>query len=171
MKTNYLPLIAGLVLSLCACKKDLNGNNNGAIVGKWYENKLSIKQQTLSSGVIDSITFTGNDFNTSDYFQFKSDSTAVLSNDGTIFNVTGKYEPLTANSIAGGQLYYRWYKVNGPSLSLQVGFIPTCLGCPQPGPSTQNIVKLDANNLVLRAVIDTSNVYKVTTETWYTRGN
>lgn len=170
MKTIYLlTIIPGLLLFICSCKKE-NSGQNALIVGKWYETKLDITQQTIGTDATVKASYSGTDFSTEDYFQFNKDSTAVASFDGTVFTVTGMSRPVTANVNAGDQLYYRSYKVVGSSLILQVGFIPVCNGCSQPGPITDSILTLNNNSLVLRAV-DASGIVKTTTDTYYSKAN
>jgi hypothetical protein len=161
--------IATLILCLCACKKD-GSNLQASIVGKWHENKLVIEQQNLSTGAVLNATYTGKAFDTTDYFQFNADNTAVTSYSGS-FSVSGKttFKDGSGNPISG-KGYYRSFKVEGSLLILQIGFIPECLNCTQPGPTAETIVQLDANNLVLHAVPDTSSTYNVTTDTFYTKG-
>jgi hypothetical protein len=169
MKTTYtLIVVAALTVCLCACNKGGSDINPNDIVGKWYENKLNIKQQTIGTGAIADTTYLSNNFTVGDYFQFNSDATALISNDGTIFSVNGK--SIANGSPTGGQLYFRSYSVKGSVLTLQVGFIPTCLGCSQPGPSTETLLQLDADNLVIQAPPDTVNNNITTTITYYTKG-
>jgi len=171
MKLNYLIAIAALASCLFACKKDNSTNFSAPIAGRWYQNKLTINQQTIATGAMATATYPAMDFDTTYYWQFNNDNTAFISTGATIFNVNGKSSPLNGNGQPlGGKLYYRSYKVTGSSLILQVGFIPTCMNCSQPGPDTVKIVQLDANTLVLHQNIDTSSVYKVTTDSYYTRG-
>ena len=164
-------LIAIAVLTIClsACNKGGSNINPNDIVGKWYESKLSIKQQTIGTGAIADTTYLSNNFTVQDYFQFNNDNTALISYDGTIFNVSGK--SIANGSPNGGQLYFRSYAVKGTALTLQVGFVPTCFGCSQPGPFTETILQLDANNLVIQALPDTVNNNITTTVTWYTKGH
>ena len=170
MKTLYLlTIVPGLLLLICSCKKE-SGGQNGLLVGKWYETKLDITQQTTGTNTVLKASYSGTDFTAVDYFQFNKDSTAVASFDGTVFTVTGMSRQVTTNVNAGGQLYYRSYKVVGSSLILQVGFIPVCNGCNQPGPITDSILTLNNNSLVLRAV-DASGIVKTTTDTYYTKAN
>jgi hypothetical protein len=163
-----LIIVAALTVCLFACNKGVSDINPNDIVGKWYENKLNIKQQTIGTGAVADTTYLSNNFTAGDYFQFNSDATAVISNDGTIFNVNGK--SIANGSPTGGQLYFRSYSVKGPVLTLQIGFIPTCLNCSQPGPSTETILLLDAANLVIQAPPDTVNKNITTTITYYTKG-
>ncbi len=109
MKAKYsIIVIPGLVLCLFACKKVANIINPSSIVGKWYENKLSIKQQNIHTGNFTDTTYLSNNFSTQDYFQFNSDSTAVISNDGTIFNINGKSNDANGTGTpTGEQLYFR----------------------------------------------------------------
>ncbi|MDR3694662.1 hypothetical protein [Mucilaginibacter sp.] len=168
----YLFVMAVLALCLYACKKDKRVSLSAPIAGRWYQNKLAINQQTIKTGAIASATYPAMDFDTTYYWQFNNDNTAFVSSGATIFTVNGKSSPLNGNGQPlGGKGYYRWYKVSGSSLILQLGFIPTCMGCSQPGPDTVKILQLDANNLVLHEQLDTSSVYKVTTDSYYTRGH
>jgi len=169
MKAVYaLIIVAALIVCLFACNKGGNDINPNDIVGKWYENKLKIKQQTIGTGAIADTTYLSSNFTAGDYFQFNNDATAVISNDGTIFSVNGA--SIADHLPAGGQLYFRSYSVKGSVLTLQVGFIPTCLNCSQPGPFTETILLLDAANLVIQAPPDTVNNNITTTITYYTKG-
>ncbi|BAU53023.1 hypothetical protein MgSA37_01190 [Mucilaginibacter gotjawali] len=162
--------MAALALCLYACKKGSSNKSSASIVGRWYQNKLTINQQTISTGATASATYPAMDFDTTYYWQFNNDNTAFVSSGATIFTVTGKSSPLNGNGQPlGGKAYYRWYKVSGSLLILQLGFIPTCYNCSQPGPDTVKIIQLDANTLVLHENVDTSSVYKVTADSYYTR--
>lgn len=164
--------MAALALCLYACKKDTQVSFSGPIAGRWYENKLTINQQTIKTGANVSATYPAMDFDTTYYWQFNNDNTAFISSGATIFNINGKSSPLNGSGQPlGGKLYFRSYKVSGASLILQIGFVPTCMNCSQPGPDTVKILQLDNNNLVLHQSIDTSSVYKVTTDTYYIRGH
>jgi len=168
MKAPYaLIIVVALTACLFACNKGGSDINPNDIVGKWYENKLNIKQQTIGTGAVADTTYLSSNFTAWDYFQFNSDATAVISNDGAIFSVNGK--SIANGSPTGGQLYFRSYSVKGQVLTLQVGFIPTCLGCSQPGPFTETILRLDAGNLVIQAPPDTVNNNITTTVTYYTK--
>jgi hypothetical protein len=174
MKTNKALIVIAVGFLFCfhACKQDNSTNFSASIAGRRYENKLTINQQTISTGANASATYPAMDFDTTYYWQFNNDNTAFVSSGATIFTIEGKSSPLNGNGQPlGGKAYYRSYKVTGSSLILQLGFIPTCLNCSQPGPYTVKILQLDANNLVLHESIDTSSVYKVTTDTYYTRGH
>jgi len=173
MKTKHLIiLIASLQLCLFACKKDNSTSFSASIAGRWYENKLTINQQTISTGANATATYPAMDFDTTYYWQFNNDNTAFISSGATIFTAKGKSSQLNGNGQPlGGKLYYRQYKVSGSLLILQIGFIPTCMNCSQPEPDTVKILQLDANNLVLHESLDTSSVYKVTRDSYYTRSH
>ncbi len=168
MKAAYaLIIMAVLTACLFGCNKSSININPNDIVGKWYENKLNIKQQTIGTDAIADTTYLSNNFTAQDYFQFNSDATAVISNDGTIFSVNGK--SIANGSPTGGQLYFRSYSVKGRVLTLQVAFLPICLSCSQPGPFSETILQLDAANLVIQARPDTVNNNITTTITYYTK--
>jgi hypothetical protein len=173
MKNGVLMVVSAiLIICFYACKKDNSSGFSASIAGRWHQNKLTINQQTIGTGVTASATYPAMDFDTTYYWQFNNDNTAFVSSGATIFTVKGKSSPLNGNGQPlGGKGYYRWYKVSGSLLILQLGFVPTCMGCSQPAPDTVKIVQLDANNLVLHQQIDTSSVYKVTTDSYYTRGH
>ena len=167
----YLFIMAGLMLCLYACKKGNSNKSTPSIVGRWYENKLTINQQTISTGATASATYPAMDFDTTYYWQFNKDNSAFVSSGATIFTAKGKSNPLGGNgSTLGVKVYYPTYTVNGSLLLLQLIYF-TCAGCKAPGPDTVHIVQLDANNLVLHRQMDTSSVYKVTTDSYYTRGH
>ena len=169
MKVKYLLLIiTGLMIGLSACKKDNKGSEQAAIVGQWFVNKLTIQQQTISTGAVTDTTYNSTAFNTYDYFQFNNDGTASVSFSG-IFGINGKG---TATNGAGDPVYgtnqYK-YNISGSELILTSTFIHPTICCGLDGPVTETIIQLDALNLVLRTIsINTS--YKTITDTYYTSG-
>jgi hypothetical protein len=170
MKAKYLFIAACLLLCISACKKDITSNVlNGSIVGKWFVNKLTIQQKTINGSTVADTTYTGTAFNTHDYFQFNSDSTASVSSSG-IFNVSGKG---TATDGTGTPVYgtnqYK-YSISGSLLILTSTFLHPTPCCGATGPDTETIIQLDANNLVLQDMANTGT-YIITTDTYYTRGN
>jgi len=169
----YVIISAFLALCLYACKKEKDKpvNFSATIAGRWYQNKLTINQQTISTGATATATYPAMDFDTTYYWQFNNDNTAFVSSGPTVFTASGKSNPLDANGQPmGGKVYYTSYMVSGSSLLLRFIYF-TCNGCPQPPPDTAKIVQLDANNLVLHRQMDTSTVYRVTTDSYYTRGH
>ena len=169
MRIRYLFIVAALGLCLYACKKDRSVTFSASIAGRWYQNKLIINQQTIKTGATASPTYTAKDFDTAFYWQFNKDNTAFVSSGPTVFTVSGKSYPLNGNGqIMGSKVYYRSYTITGSALLLPTIYF-TCNGCPQPPPDTVEIVQLDAHNLVLHQQIDTSDVYKVSTDTYYMR--
>jgi len=169
MKVKYLLLIiTGLMIGLSACKKDNKGSEQAAIVGQWFVNKLTIQQQTISTGAVTDTTYNSTAFNTYDYFQFNNDGTASVSSSG-IFDINGKG---TATNGAGDPVYgtnqYK-YNISGSELILTSTLLHPTTCCGLDGPATEIITQLDALTLVLRTIsINTS--YKTITDTYYTKG-
>jgi len=63
MKTAHpLIIITALTVCLFACNKGGSDINPNDIVGKWYENKLNIKQQTIGMGAVADTTYLSNNF-------------------------------------------------------------------------------------------------------------
>ncbi len=170
MKAKYLFIATCLLLCLSACKKDITDNVlNGSIVGKWFVNKLTIQQKAINNGSAADTTYTGTAFNTHDYFQFNSDSTASVSSSG-IFSISGKGISTdgTGTPVYGTNQYT--YRISGSILTLASTFIHPTPCCGLAGPDTETIIQLDANNLVLQDTANTGT-YIITTDTYYTRGN
>jgi hypothetical protein len=173
MKTNYLLVLICLMLCLSACKK-ANVEvavNPSDIVGKWYENKLNVSKQLISGGAVTDTTYLSNSFTTADYFQFNSDSTAIISSSGGVLILNDFVFEVFGGGVNGGQLYFQSYTLKNSTLTLRVAPIPTASNGSQPGPISETILQLDANNLVIQGAQDTSKNYKVTTVTYYKKGN
>jgi len=171
MKTNYSLVVAAvLMLALAACKKDNTHVQNNQIVGKWYVNKLVVKEQTTGTGIatITDTTYLSNDFTADDYFKFNSNSTSAISGYGTFFHGFDISKTTTESEIPFS------YVVNGSTLTLQSLWVPSCFagsnGCSIPI-FTETILTLDAHNLIIRDVQQGSTTNKITTDTYYTRGN
>ena len=76
MKNKYtLFIVAGLIISLVACKKE----NNSSIIGKWQQNKIRIYMLGTNGAIINDTTYSGQSFTNMDYAQFNSDGTCVIS--------------------------------------------------------------------------------------------
>jgi hypothetical protein len=170
MKEKYLfIIIAGLVLNFYSCKKDnASVTANALIVGKWYVNKIHIRQQTFTLQGFRDTTYTGSAFNNNDYFQFNSYLTAVQSFSAQ-FTINGKSIITDGNGhqINGGNSFA--YSISDSTLTLtSTLLIPHAFGVSE-GPTIETIVQLDSKNLVLHQVLsglETSTV----TDTYYTRG-
>ncbi|MFI5159080.1 MAG: hypothetical protein ACHQF4_09455 [Sphingobacteriales bacterium] len=149
-----------------SCKKN-NNINPSSIVGKWYENKLTLTQKNITNSAVATKTYESNNFTAGDFFRFSAADTASVWTDGSYFTMNGKF--FVTNPIEQ-ELFYRSYRVQGSLLILQVGFFPTCYNCSQPGPDTVKILRLDKHNLVLQQQLpDTSSVYKGMSTTYYVR--
>ncbi|MDB5087647.1 MAG: hypothetical protein JWR09_1641 [Mucilaginibacter sp.] len=172
MKTKYYLVVATVImLGLASCKKDNTHVQNNQIIGKWYVNKLAIKEQTTGTGIatITDTTYLSNDFTADDYFKFNSDTTSAISGYGTFFH---GYD--VSKTTAESEIPFSYF-VKGSTLTLHCLWLPDCNtgsnGCNTPI-LTETILKLDAHNLVIRDVQQGSNsTYKITTDTYYTRGN
>jgi hypothetical protein len=170
MKTNYyLVVTAGLMLALASCKKDNTNVPNNQLVGKWYVNKLNIKDQAIGIGIVTDTTYLSNNFTIDDYFKFNSNSTSAISGYGTFFHGFDINKTTAESEIPFS------YVVKGSTLTLQSLWVPSCFagsnGCSIPI-FTETILQLDAHNLVIRDVQQASNAtHKITTDTYYTRGN
>jgi hypothetical protein len=165
MKTKYIfGFYAFAIFFLEDCKKD-NAFNQSLIIGKWYENKLTITQTNTTNSTTTDTTFLSSNFTKGDFFNFSPADTASIWTDGSYFTLKGKF---FVTYPTEQELLYRSYEVKGSSLILQVGFIPTCLGCSQPGPDTVKILQLDEHNLVLQQQSpDTSKMFTGNTITYY----
>jgi hypothetical protein len=76
MKNKYaLFIVAGLIISLIACKKE----NNSSIIGKWQQNKVRIYMIGTNGAILNDTTYSGQSFTNMDYAQFNSDGTCVIS--------------------------------------------------------------------------------------------
>jgi hypothetical protein len=172
MKTKYYLVVATvLMLALASCKKDNTLVQNNQIVGKWYVNKLTIKEQTMGPGIITitDTTYLSNDFTVDDYFKFNKDGTSAISGYGTFFHGYN-----ISKTTAESEIPFS-YGVKGSTLTLQSLWVPSCPagsnGCNIPI-FTETILQLDAHNLVIRDVqLGSNSTYKITTDTYYTRGN
>ena len=154
------------ILFCFGCEKG-NVSKPSAIVGNWYENKLTLIQTNSKTSVTKDTTFQGPNFTPGDYFKFSAADTASVWNDGSYFTLQGKFWETNPSE---SEFFYRSYRVEGSLLILQAGFVPACANCSQPGPDTVKIIQLDAHNLVLQSPLpDTSQVYTGTATTYYVR--
>jgi len=146
------------------CKKS-NNIDPSSIVGKWYENKLTLTQTNTVNSTTATRTFLSDSFTAGDFFRFSAADSASVWTDGSYFTMNGKF---FVTQPAEMESFYRSYRVQGSLLILQAGFFPTCMNCSQPGPDTVKILRLDAHNLILQQPLpDTSKVFKGTATTWY----
>ena len=71
-----LSIVAFLVFSLSACKKDVQSKVPASLVGKWYIRQYTLTASTsISAG--SPYTFFRSDTATNVYYQFKSDGTGI----------------------------------------------------------------------------------------------
>ena len=165
-KVFSLIICALAILFYLGCKKG-NGINPSLIVGKWYENKLTLTQTNTKTSTTADTTFQSQNFTSGDFFNFSAADSASVWSDGSYFTLKGKF---FVTYPAEQEFFYRSYRVQGSSLILQVGFFPTCMNCSQPGPDTVKILRLDEHNLVLQEPLpDTSKIYTGTATTYYIR--
>lgn len=165
-KTFSLVICASAILLYLGCKKG-NTINPSLIVGKWYENKLTLTQANIKTSATATKTFQSDSFTPGDFFHFSAADTASVWSDGSYFTMQGKF---FVTYPSESEFFYRSYRVQGSLLILQAGFFPTCYGCSQPGPETVKILRLDQHNLVLQQQLpDTSKTYTGTATTWYIR--
>lgn len=150
MKKHYLHIALGLLMAFTACKKDIGSVNSGSLVGKWQQTKLNL-HETIGSAFVHDTTFMGNSFTSADFYQFNSDKTATISKSGN-FYFGGKIIVLNADVLFDWVTHYT-YSVADSTLTLKVTDIPaqfTINSNGEPYNESQDIVQLDANNLVLR---------------------
>ena len=158
-----LLLIILLSLSLPACKKD--NSPSATIIGKWYVAKMEIKQTSVTESLKDT-TYTGNNFNTNDNFQFNKDGTA-LSSASAYFSIDGISHPMVEDAVNGIGINFT-YNISGTVLVLNSTLMHPTPCCSAVGPLTETVILLNAKTLVLQNVQKNTD-FDVTTTTYYTK--
>ena len=165
MRKHYLTAILCVVLGLTACKKN-NTSPTNAIVGKWYESKLTIEQNNGTATVHDT-TFTGDAFTSADYFQFDKDNSATFSQSG-VYTITGKGKAISGGTIDISVMRYT-YKISDSTLALTPALLHPTNG--SGGDGIERIVQLDATHLVLRTSFYSPGPYGLTQTAYFTKEN
>lgn len=150
MKRYTLLLTMCIAIGFYGCKKDIGTVSSGELVGKWHQTKLNL-HETISSTVVHDTTFMEDSFTSADFYQFSAGKTATISKSGN-FGFGGKIIVINADVLFDWVTHYT-YSVADSTLTLKVTDIPAQFAINsngEPYNESQDIVLLNANNLVLR---------------------
>src|SRR5476649_2653655 len=89
-KVFSLAICVSAILFYQGCKKG-NSINPSSIVGKWYENKLTLTQTNTKTSTTADTTFQSQNFTPGDFFNFSAADTASVWSDGSYFTLKGKF--------------------------------------------------------------------------------
>jgi len=150
MKRYTLLFAMCALLGFYSCKKDIGTVSSGELVGKWQQTKLNL-HETIGNTVVHDTTFMQDSFTSADFYQFNAGKTATISKSGN-FGFGGKIIVINADVLYDWVTHYT-YSVADSTVSFKVTDIPaqfTINSNGEPYNESQDIVQLDANNLVLR---------------------
>lgn len=166
MKKDFLLLAVAVLLCLGSCKKEAKAPNMG-IIGKWYETKLVLHEQTGTAASHDTM-FTATAFTKDDYCQFMDDKKAIFSQSG-IYSFTGKAAIWGIAGLNAGVSHYTWSVTDSTLKLTSTDIFPSAQSANSIDYQLQTIVQLDESHLVLKMAYYDNPSFTFTATSYFTK--